>query len=138
MQILFLVIATEHVDLNSIYFFLSRAAIFNQTKIAEILLENGAYIEARNMMDLTPFLIAIIHGSKEMAEMLMDRGADLMAVDSSHNSGLHLAVKHRRGEILQMLLERNRGELMDLRNNDLETVIHLAACHEEPEVNMHA
>ena len=88
-------------------------------------------------MDLTPFLIAIVHGSKEITEMLMDRGADLMAVDSSHNSGLHLAVKRKRGEILQMLLEK-KGELMDLRNNDLETVIHLAACHEEPEVKMHA
>ena len=101
-------------------------------------MENGAYIEARNMMDLTPFLIAIVHGSKEIVEILMDRGADLVAVDSSHNSGLHLAVIHKRVEILQMLLERDKGELVDLRNNDLETVIHLAACHEEPEVNIHA
>ena len=102
------------------------------------MLENGACIEAKNMMDMTPFLIAVVYGSKEIAEMLLDRGADLMAVESARNSGLHLAVIHRRVEILQMLLERSKGELMDLRNNDLRTVIHLAACHEDPEVNTYA
>ena len=115
------------------YFF--RAAMGNKMKIAEILLDKGADIEAKNMMDLTPFLIAVIHGSKETAEMLLDRGANLMAIDSAHNGCLHLAVIHKRKEILQMLLDRGKGKLMELRNNELKSVIHLAACNEEMEVN---
>ena len=113
------------------------AAQFNQKKVAEVLLENGAEIEAKNMMDMTPFLYAVVHGSKETAEMLLDRGADLMARDSRRNSALHLAVIQKRSEIFQMLLERSKGKLLELRNYDLESVIHVASCYEETEVREH-
>lgn len=113
------------------------AAQYNQKKVAEVLLENGADIEARNMMDMTPFLYAVIHGSKETAEMLLDRGADLMARDSRRNSALHLAVIQRGSEIFQMLLERSKGKLLELRNYNLESAIHLASCYEETEVREH-
>lgn len=113
---------------------LHRAAKLNHTKIADILLENGASIEAKNMMDMTPFLMAVAHGSKETAEMLLDRGADLFAVDSSHNSAFHLAVINKRTELITMLMERGKDDLVELRNNDLQTVVHLAACYEEPEI----
>lgn len=105
-------------------------------KIAEILLENGAEIEARNMMDLTPFLMSVIHGSKETAEMLLDQGANLMAVDFAHNSCLHLAVINKQIETIQMLLIRAKEKLMELRNSSQKTVIHLAACYEDPEVTL--
>ena len=117
---------------------LFRAAKLNHTKIADILLENGASIEAKNMMDMTPFLMAVAHGSKETAEMLLDRGADLFAVDSSHNSAFHLAVINKRTELITMLMERGKDDLVELRNNDLQTVVHLAACYEEPEVRCFA
>ena len=111
-----------------------RAARLNHTKIAEILLENGASIEAKNMMDMTPFLIAVPHGAKETVEVLLDRGADLFARDSFRNSGLHLAVMYKRKEMIHTLLKRGKEKLVELRNNDLQTVIHLAARYEEPEV----
>ena len=113
---------------------LIRAAKLNHTKTAEVLLENGASIEAKNMMDMTPFLIAVARGAKETVEVLLDRGADLYAMDSSHNSGLHLAVMYKRKEVIHTLLERGKDKLVELRNNDLQTVIHLAARYEEPEV----
>ena len=113
---------------------LIRAAKLNHTKIAEILLENGASIEAKNMMDMTPFLIAVAHGAKETVEVLLDRGADLFARDSFHNSGLHLAVMYKRKEMIHTLLKRDKEKLVELRSNDLQTVIHLAARYEEPEV----
>ncbi|XP_074625241.1 transient receptor potential cation channel subfamily A member 1-like [Acropora palmata] len=113
---------------------LHQAAKLNHTKIAEVLLENGASIEAKNMMDMTPFLIAVAHGAKETVEVLLDRGADLFARDSFHNSGLHLAVMYKRKEMIHTLLKRGKEKLVELRSNDLQTVIHLAARYEEPEI----
>ena len=129
----------EEVNFRQVYNFsyiitLIRAARLNHTKIAEILLENGASIEAKNMMDMTPFLIAVPHGAKETVEVLLDRGADLFARDSFHNSGLHLAVMYKRKEMIHTLLKRGKEKLVELRNNDLQTVMHLAARYEEPEV----
>lgn len=103
--------------------------------IAQILIENGADREAKDIMDLTPFLIAVAFGAKETAEMLLDQGANTMATDSTCNSCLHLAVKHGQVEMVRMLLDRGKGQLMALRNNELKTVMHLAATKENTEVN---
>ena len=98
-------------------------------------MEKGADIEVKNMMDLTPFLIAVVNGAKEMATMLLEHGANLMAVDFEHSSCLHLAVTHRQVEMVQLLLQKGKEKLMELRRYDHKTVIHLAAACEDTEVN---
>ena len=104
--------------------------------IAQILLENGACKEAKNMMDLTPFLVSVLHGGIETAEMLLDKGANIMATDSTGNSCLHLAVQRSQKEMVRMLLtHRDKGKFMELRNNELKTVMHLAATRDTTEVN---
>ena len=88
------------------------------------------------MMDMTPFLGAVVHGSKETAELLLKQGTDIMAVDSEHNSCLHLGVKHKRVEIVKMLLVTEGIEnLMKLRNNELQTFVHIAASVKQKEVS---
>lgn len=114
---------------------LHRAAIFNQVNIVKILLDNGADKEDKDMMDMTPFLGAVVHGSKETAELLLKQGTDIMAVDSEHNSCLHLGVKHKRVEIVKMLLVTEGIEnLMKLRNNELQTFVHIAASVKQKEI----
>ena len=103
--------------------------------IAQILLENGADKEDKDMMDLTPFLLSVIHGAKDIAEMLLDQGANIMATDSLGNSCLHLAVRHGQVEMVRMLLAKCEGQFMELRNNELKTVMHVAATREDTEVN---
>lgn len=116
--------------------YFSRAAAFNYVTIAQILLENGACKEAKNIMDLTPFLVSVLHGGIETAEMLLDQGANIMATDSTGNSCLHLAVQHSQKEMVRMLLtHRDKGKFMELRNNELKTVMHLAATRDTTEVN---
>ena len=88
------------------------------------------------MMDLTPFLVSVVHGGIETAELLLDQGANIMATDSVGNSCLHLAVQHSQKEMVRMLLsKRDKGEFMELRNNKLETVMHSAATQDNTEVN---
>lgn len=59
-----------------------------------------------------------------------------MAVDSGHNSCLHLGVKRKQLEIVKMLLVTEGQEnLMKLRNNELQTFVHIAASLEQKEVS---
>ncbi|KAL9969342.1 hypothetical protein ACROYT_G021546 [Oculina patagonica] len=113
---------------------LHKAAAFNHVAIAQILLDNGADQEAKDMMDLTPFLLSVVFGAKDAAEMLLDQGADIMATDSTCNSCLHLAVKCSQIEMVRLLLARGKGKFLELRNNELQTVMHLAATHEDTEI----
>lgn len=119
-----------------IFLFRARAAAFNQVNIVKILLDSGADKEAKDMMDMTPFLGAVVHGAKDTAELLLNQGANAMAVDSGHNSCLHLGVKRKQLEIVKMLLvTEGKENLMKLRNNELQTFVHIAASLEQKEVS---
>lgn len=116
--------------------YFSRAASFNHVTTAQILLKNGACKEAKNMMDQTPFLVSVLHGGIETAKMLLEQGANIMATDSTGNSCLHLAVQYSQKEMVRMLLtHRDKGKFMKLGNNELKTVMHLAATRDTTEVN---
>ena len=113
----------------------SRAAAFNRGRIVELLLENGADPEARDMLAMTPFLMAVTLGASQSAKVLLDHGVDITATDSSLNSCLHLAVSYRRVEMVKMLLERGRDKLLPLKDKNLSTVLHLAAGLEDSKVS---
>jgi ankyrin repeat protein len=57
-------------------------------KIARVLLDRGAQIEHRGLLQMTPLLEASISGS---AELLLSRGADIKAVDEDGDTALALA-----------------------------------------------
>jgi len=98
-------------------------------------LENGADPEAKDMLAMTPFLMAVTLGGSQSAKILLDHGADITATDSSLNSCLHLAIKYKRAEMVKMLLERDTDQMLILsKDKDLRSVFHLAAGLENSEV----
>lgn len=98
-------------------------------------MENGADPEAKDMLSMTPFLIAVTQGGSQSTKVLLDHGADITATDSSLNSCLHLAVMYMRAEIVKMLLERDTDKmLLHSKDYDLRSVFHLAAGLENSEV----
>ena len=97
-------------------------------------MENGADLEAKDQLSMTPFLLAVSHGACHTVKALLDRGADISTVDSSLNSCLHLAVIFNRAEIVQQLLKRDGDKLIKCKDKDLKTVFHLAAVLEDPKV----
>ena len=123
----------EHCYPNLIPTFHSAAA-YNHGRIVELLLENGADPEAKEMLSMTPFLIAVTLGASQSVKVLLDHGAAMTATDSSLNSCLHLAVNYRRAEIVKMLLERDKYKVSELKDKDLKTVFHLAARLEDSKV----
>ena len=111
------------------------AAAFNHSRIVDILLESGADLEAKDMLEMTPLLMAVTHGSVQAVKLLVDQGADLTATDSSLNSALHLAIMYRKPEMVKALLEMDSDKvLVQMKDKDLKTVLHLACGLETCEV----
>lgn len=110
------------------------AAAFNHGRIVELLLENGADPEAKDVLAMTPFLIAVTLDGRQSAKVLLDHGAEIAATDSSLNSCLHLAISHCKTEMVKMLLERGNDKLLPLKDKNLSTALHLAAGLEESKV----
>ena len=97
-------------------------------------MENGADPEAKDLLSMTPFLIAVTLGASQSVKVLLDHGAEITATDSSLNSCLHLAINNSRAEIVKMLLERDKDKVSQLKDKDLKTVFHLAAGLEDSKV----
>ena len=113
----------------------SSAAAFNHSRIVEILLESGADLEAKDMLEMTPLLMAVTHGAVQAAKLLVDHGADTTATDSSLNSALHLAIMYRKPEMVKALLEMDNDRvLVQMKDKDLKTVLHLACGLETSQV----
>lgn len=97
-------------------------------------MENGADLETKDQLSMTPLLLAVSHGACHTVKALLDCGADITAVDSSLNSCLHLAVIFNKPEMVKLLLERDGDKLIRCREKDLKTVFHLAAVLKDPKV----
>ena len=126
-----------HNNKTTTFFFFGKiysAAAFNHGRIVELLLENGADVEAKDQLAMTPLMMAVTHGAPHSLKVLLDNGAEITAVDSSLNSCLHLAVTCRKPEMVKLLLERDRDKVVLFKDKDLKTVFHLAAGLEDSKV----
>ena len=71
---------------------LHRAANTGQTDVAELLIANGADVDATTADFLhTPLAMAVRRGHKAMAELLISSGANVNAADAGASTPLHIA-----------------------------------------------
>lgn len=72
----------------------------------DLLLDNGATIDARNDIQRTPLMIAAVAGNVEAARLLLDRGADIEARELRQgDTPLILASFYGHLEIVKLLVE---------------------------------
>ncbi|CAG5119248.1 unnamed protein product, partial [Candidula unifasciata] len=72
---------------------LHRAALFNHKPVMEYLLNENADIDARDIHERTPLLLAASKGCWDTVQMLVQRGADIRVKDKNSRNFLHLAIK---------------------------------------------
>lgn len=98
-------------------------------KIAEILLNAGADINALALGDLTPLHIAAARGHLDMVERLIygkgGKKAIVVAADQDGDHPLHYASLEGHAKIVSLLLEK--GALVNARAKDGQTPMHWAA-----------
>ena len=84
---------------------LHRAALWNRRAIAELLIINGARINASdcNNNRMTPLHLTAIDGSYEVATLLINKGADKYAKDRKGRTPLQIADENGHKNILALL-----------------------------------
>ena len=94
------------------------AVLWNQPRIAEILLDNGADIEIRDPdRSTTPLRYAIVFNKKQMIQLLLNRGANSGPIVDSGTTALQLAKNAAAGESEDyddMPSRKEYGEVVDL------------------------
>ena len=75
------------------------AVLWDQPRVAEILLDNGADIEIRDPdRNTTPVRYAVVFCKKEMVELLLSRGANAGPIEENGTTLFQLAVDAAAGE----------------------------------------
>lgn len=77
----------------------------NLTELLEVLITDGAFIEARNNWGGTPLHAAIVTNSLDTARVLLSRSANVDVVDTNGMSPLHWAAKLGHIEALNLLIK---------------------------------
>jgi ankyrin repeat protein len=77
----------------------------NYQKVKE-LLDSGADVNARDVFDGTPLIMAALHGHIDIAKLLLDKGADIEARDNQGHTAISYAFdiedKDKRRELLEI------------------------------------
>ena len=82
------------------------------SKIARLLLEHGADVNARNYRRSTPLHIAVEDGRVEVVQVLLEYGADVGAEDENGRTALQVVSNKRRDEIVKLLSEHGARNML--------------------------
>jgi ankyrin repeat protein len=95
-------------ELWSSWTVLHRAARAGHTDLAELLIANGADVDAKTAAFLhTPLFWAVRRGHRAMAELLISMGANVNATDARASTPLHYAAMQGDIGIVRLLLENS-------------------------------
>ena len=98
------------------------------------ILNKGANVNARNVIQSTPLHVACVKGNMELAMALVDRGADVDARNVEQDTPLHNACYSGNMELIMALL--NRGADVNASDRYGYTPLHKALMNGHAEVAM--
>ncbi|XP_076466512.1 transient receptor potential cation channel subfamily A member 1 homolog [Babylonia areolata] len=81
------------------------AAEFGHTRVAEILLELGADVSARNYNQWTPLDLAASKGWTKTCSVLLNNDAHVDPTDKNKTTPLHLASRYGHARVVELLLD---------------------------------
>ncbi len=104
---------------------LSLAGFFNQTEIAESLIELGAdpNLSAKNPSKVNALHSAIAKENYALCKLLIENGANVNAVQMQNVTALHSAVHRGNLDLVKLLIENNASITLKMDNGDTALII---------------
>jgi len=84
---------------------LHSAVAHRHTEIADILLANGADVNAKQQDGFTPLLEAVHNSQLDMIELLLQRGANVTLAKDDGQTPLAIAQEEGNGEVIDLLIK---------------------------------
>lgn len=112
---------------------LHQSAKNQNCELVELLLNNGASINAPNDFGITPLMLAVSHRQVEICNVLLWRGADASLRDCAGESIVALAVINQHPAIVKLLLEY--GFDINIRDGTGQTALIRAIMIDHVEAN---
>lgn len=109
---------------------LHHAALEGHEDVVELLLENGAEVDAPETDGMTALHWAAFRGSVEVVDILLDYKADI-TIEALSGLPLHWAAGNGQKKVVEALLANGAG--VDSRNENGATALHWAAQAEHAE-----
>ena len=108
---------------------LSRSALYHalrhgRLRIAQLLIDGGADVSAKNQDGRTLLHIVSMGDRAETTEFLLANGVDVNAKDKDGQTALHLAVSYANAKAVRLLLAENAD--IDAQDKYGQTALHLA------------
>ena len=101
------------------------AAMHNAPEVAELLISNGADVNAKDGGGDTPLYQAAMHNAPEVAELLISNGADVNA-KGMDVTPLHQAARQNAPKVAELLI--SNGADVNAKDRGHDTPLHEAAC----------
>lgn len=96
------------------------AAANSNSKVAEILIQQGAHVEALSTSGISPLLIAVAKGHVQVVEMLIARGVSASLATPYGLTPLHIAVVGNHLTLIDLLLKRGAEVDASMQMNGME------------------
>ncbi|XP_041613112.1 ankyrin repeat domain-containing protein 23 isoform X2 [Vulpes lagopus] len=103
------------------------ACLKGHGQLVNRLLEAGAAVDARDLLDRTPVFWACRGGHLDILKQLLNQGAQVNARDKIWSTPLHVAVRTRHCDCLEHLIAC--GAHLDAQDKEGDTALHEAVRH---------
>ncbi|XP_047707993.1 ankyrin repeat domain-containing protein 23 isoform X1 [Prionailurus viverrinus] len=103
------------------------ACLKGHSQLVNKLLEAGATVDARDLLDRTPVFWACRGGHLDILKQLLNQGAQVNARDKIWSTPLHVAVRTKHCDCLEHLIAC--GAHIDAQDKEGDTALHEAVRH---------
>ncbi len=87
---------------------LHSACASGNVEIAKLLLDAGAYVNSRQLEDVTPLHSAAHNGNIDLTTLLLKNGADVTAVTTTGQTPLSMGMEKNHNDIVNLLKKNNK------------------------------
>ena len=112
---------------------LYEAAYYGHLDVAELLIERGATVDAKDRHNFTPLMYASAEGNSAMVELLLQNTADLYLQNNNDETALHSAADNGHPDVVAILIgaAKDKKKYVNTQSRDIGTALHVIAYNQE-------